>query len=78
LEIFNSHNNSKKIQEKSPDFSYKCQFKEGWPKMMEGFSFELFSHLASSKILLNIFIINYRQFGYVTKLTPQKKIIGQH
>ncbi len=46
--------------------------------MMEGFSFELFSHLASSKIWLNIFIINYRQFGYVTKLTPQKKIIGQH
>jgi hypothetical protein len=46
--------------------------------MMEGFSFKLFSHLASNKIWLNLLLIDYRQFGYVTKLTPQKKIIGQH
>jgi hypothetical protein len=46
--------------------------------MMEGFSFKLLSHLASSKIWLNLPLIDYRQFGYVTKLTPPKKIIGQH
>jgi hypothetical protein len=41
--------------------------------MMEGFSFKLFSHLASTKIWQNLLLIDYRQFGYVTKLTPPKK-----
>jgi hypothetical protein len=41
--------------------------------MIGGFSFKLFSHLASSKTWLNLFLIDNRQFGYVTKLTPQKK-----